>query len=375
MRFKFLVYLFSIIIMSSANATGRLKVDLADPDALVVGEDVYFTGTTVSEKEKILFYVTKKKNFVDVANGGGHQIDDSPVITYDPRIASSSNDRFCFVGAPDLHFDGSKVSLTFQAIRTRNTSATCDQLPNQNNFEIFYAEYIGDPNAFAFGAPHLMSSSVGGVSVVGTHAAPNQDNFKNIVPRIDSERFTDGSVTYWSYTWFTGAMDGAPYGNANSTVKMNNFNDIIIPIIDNTIANNQFDKGVTEAPNIFKRGETYYLVYSEHLFFDYYQVYYKKAASIAGLNREKTACRLTFNSWEMGANGINSGHGSVIEIGGDHYFIYHIGHGLHTFGGISRDTYVSKLKFDNSTDDIIQIPTPASLNFGPHVGNLPGCKS
>lgn len=244
------------------------------------------------------------------------------------------------------------------------------------DYAIFYAKYNSESNNF--GPPSWFSSPDN--FVVGTNAT---GHFNNSTPRIDSERFTENGVTYWSYTWFTGS------GNANTTVNMSTNS-----IIDNTFPNGTFnfnnpdlstgtDSGITEAPNIFKRGDFYYLVYSEHLYYSSYQVYYKKARSITDLKTTLGTCRVTFNSWETkptaSSPGFNAGHGSVIKIGtNDYYFIYHIGHGEHDVSdgnpAVIRNTYVSKLVFVG--DEIKQIPAPPFVGNGDHVGNqgsLPEC--
>lgn len=356
------VFLLLIFFLPSASATGLLMNNLGDPDALVLGNQIVFSGTY--KEESLDFHIVSKSDFVAAANSGATPtILSSLVDSYSPRDIVSSRypghlHRYCNIWAPDLHNDGVNITLTFSAIFKPNTSESCSTIRSQGyEHAIFIATW--EPQHGSFSPPLWFSSPNN--YVIGTNEPPNPANFNSRVPRIDSERFTENGVTYASYTWFTGA------GNANSTVNLSNNS-----IINNTYPNATYDENITEAPNIFKRNGTYYLVYSENNTNSKYQMYYKKASSIEGLNTSASSCRLTFNSWETRPNssstGFNAGHGSVIQVDADYYLIYHMGH-----GSFYRDTYVSKLEFVGSK--IKQIPAPPFVGGGTHVGNLPGCIS
>ena len=153
-------------------------------------------------------------------------------------------------------------------------------------------------------------------------------------------------------------------------------------IFNNTAPNYTFDEGITEAPAIFKREEYYYFVYSQNWYNSKYQLYYKKATSVRGLNTGAPSCRLTFNSWETRPNndsaGYNAGHGSIVKINGEYYLIYHYGNGKrwspdHGWNEPTvRSTYIDKLNF-YSSGNIKQIPAPYFVGGGNHIGNLSGC--
>jgi len=79
-----------------------------------------------------------------------------------------------------------------------------------------------------------------------------------------------------------------------------------------------WEGGVVEAPWLIERGGTYYLFYSGNVYDHRYRTGVARSASLTGPYEKHGAPILTNNERWVGP-----GHGSVVKIGRDHYFIYH----------------------------------------------------
>lgn len=345
---------------------------VADPDGIVVGNDLFFAGTS-SNEDSISIYRIPLSEILQRGTSGANLSSYAPHhYTYNPGDVVNNRHMYCGIAGPDLSLlPNGNILLAFSAHFKANTNVddSCDIVRSSSAITVFSTTITPPYASQNFSGAHW--TSYPHVGIQSTTSSSNSTMNRNYL-RLDLPVFLDGNQSWASYTWLNGSG-----GNLISTFNLNQNT-----IINNTIPNYTFDEGITEAPAIFKRGSYYYLVYSQNFYNSKYQIYYKKATSVSGLNTGAPSCRLTFNSWETRPNnresGYNAGHGSIVKINGEPYLIYHYGYGRRLnkdhgwYEPAVRNTYIDKLKFYGS-GNIKQIPAPSFVGGGNHLGNLSGC--
>ena len=360
---RFFLQLIGLLYSCASCADSRLLMpNMADPDAIILGDYFYLVGT--SDAEAITIFRATIKS---VKTALKHKKPLSTLFkqykTYTPRhsvinlFGESHAHRYCEIWAPDLALVKGEIWLTFSAQFHPLTHLSCQHIVQQAkemapSKAIFIAKNFGPP--LFLNLPHfgLYSSFL------------PMTAFTHKVMRIDSNVFVDQQQHIWlSYTWFTGK------GSANSSINLNTGKKV-----HHTLPNYRYDEGITEAPSFFYRQGFYYLVYSENYYHSKYQLYYKKAKSINKIKLKTPSCRLSFNSWHTSPSnnhyGYNAGHGTVINLDNEFYLVHHIGKGYKQ--NLTRDTYISKLKF-YTNGNIQQIKPPDFIQKKNLLRNLPHC--
>ena len=360
-----LVFAYLLLLAIKANAATLLKAGMADPDALVAGDYIYFAGTGGRMDTIDIFRMTVADFKAEMAKPNPNLVKQVSLYqTYNPRksvidfYGRSHRHRYCDIWAPDLAIVDGEIWLTFTAMFDALTDVPCGELrsvPRRWDLAptLFYAKNFGTPLFFYYPTWRVHSHPV-------VSKKPTSDHM-----RIDSNMYVDNKGTPWlSYTWFVAG------GNATASIDLKTGKRV-----QQTTPNFRYDEGITEASSFFYRDGWYYLLYSENFYNSKYQMYYKKARKIEDITTHTWSCRLTFNSWHNPPTatqaGFNAGHGTAIELEGEYYLVYHIGQGSQaTF---SRSTYVTKLEFYPS-GNIKQIPAPDFVSpDNPLTGNLSHC--
>jgi hypothetical protein len=354
---------FLFMYSSSLYAAILLKHGMADPDAIVLGEYIYFSGT-YGNQETIDVYRMRVGDFIREYHTDSPNLADLASLykTYNPReeirqlYGSRHAHRYCAIWGPNFTMHENELLISFTSTFVPNTSESCSSIMRTKYTKTiepasFYSTNFGPPLFYSFPDIGINSS---------TRISTSRNNIK-----IDSDMVVDTRGDSWFlYTWFIGS------GNANSAINLENMS-----VKDMTYPNYNFDEGITEAPSIFYRNGWYYLLFSENNYNSKYQMYYKKGRSIENINTNTPACRLTFNSWHTAPTdtsyGYNAGAGSVISVNGEYYMVYHIGKGNKT--NFSRSSYVTKLEFFPS-GNIKQIPAPDFVGGGnQYLGSFSHC--
>ncbi len=287
---------------------------VADPDAYVDGNNVYVTGTF--DARVLPIWKLDGGRFVETKR-------------YDPSRMDPNFD-YCGVWAPDLTKLGETWILAFTAARVP-VGTRCDQLGNAGQMIV----YATAPDAnLNFGAPMTIALGPDAPWSKPTRGCPAEGCDRAL--RIDISVFqdTDGQ-TYLSYTWFSN-------GNHNATVSLSD----PTRIIRNTDPSQADEQGINEAPEIFKRGDIYYFLYSTGDFRGDYRLRYIMANSVQELTKARGVHELTAPVYrDSGKKYETAGHGTIIEFAGKYYIVYHVGEMNEAGELIGRDTVVSPVAF------------------------------
>ena len=290
-----------------------LVAGMADPDALVVGDALYFSGTWDGRVLPI--------HRLDAAG----QL--SLLLTLDPSAVDPQFD-YCDVWAPDLARYQDRFFVLFAAKRVQRGTAC--PAPGQDQ-SIFYTTLSEDgsvfaaPQPFDFGPGAPRSRESGGCPLEGCDKAM----------RIDVSAFSDQGRTWLSYTYFGG-------GNHNATFAL----DAPTRIVHNTTADTADEANITEAPEIFRRGSQYYFLYSAQPFDRAYRMMVLMGSGVEALT-EAQASKVALThpaSSNEGQLYECEGHGSIFAWGARHYAIYH--QGVFAAGRLQkRDAVLSEVTF------------------------------
>lgn len=313
---------------------GVVLPGLADPDAFVDGDQVYITGTY----DGLALPIWRlDEGFVE------HQ-------RYQPSAADGAFD-YCHVWAPELSRIGESWIIAFAATRVAN-GTPCSET-GLDAQRIFYATAPNDE--LFFGAPIAPDFGPGAPRSTPESGCPADGCDKAL--RIDPSLFVDTDErVYLSYTWFD-------RGNHNATIAL----DDPSRIIHNTSPSASDEERVNEAPEIFRRGDKYYFLYSAGVFSGRYRLHYIMADSVAELTKDQGTHELTVPVQRRdGRKFETTGHGSIVEYQGSFFAIYHVS-GMDEAGNITaRSTAVSPVAFND--DGTIRLLNALDLSWT----SLPG---
>ncbi|MBW2734274.1 MAG: RICIN domain-containing protein [Deltaproteobacteria bacterium] len=288
--------------------------NLADPDALVDGERVVYSGTWDG---RILPLFT-----FDAAGTRGRLAD------YDPSAIDPAYD-YCSIWAPDIAKLGSSYYLLFAGQRVPK-GQQCWDVPGKDQV-IFVAETTRFDLKFGIASPLALE---GGPFAKESSGCPSQGC--DYALRIDATGFVDGADVWIGYTWFE-------HGNHNATVNLADPS----TIIHNTDPTEAYEEGVNEAPEFFKRDGRYYFVYSTGNFNGAYRMRYLMGGSVPELTKAQSVSRgLTSPSHARDGRLLEThGHGTIFAFQGKHYAIYHVG--IFQEGTLrTRHAYLSEVHFN-----------------------------
>ena len=324
---------------------------LADPDAHVEGNTAYIVGTFDTKSLPVWRMTTT-----------------SPLKEIDPnnRFNPSHSDPrydYCHVWAPDLtRFDGDWL-ISFSGTRVGN-GTNCDNVGFARQ-QIFYStSAANDP--VDFGAPVAPNFGPGAPVSTSALECSGAGCQKRREMRIDSSVYTDAAndKTYISYTWFDNGT------NHNATIDVANPT-AIIPNTDPTRADEQ---GITEAPQIFKRGSgdatRYYLLYSTGAFNGQYRLRYLMANSVTNLRKDSVVSRDLTEAVFRGNGKLyeTAGHGTIVSFGGKDFAVYHVGQ-MNQFGElVGRDTVISPISFNS--DGTMRMLNALNVSWNPLSGRV-----
>ncbi len=371
-------FTFSLVIHENSIATTLLKGGMATPHGLVIGDNLFFSGTT--DSESISIYWVPVNKVLQYEPSESEQLSKSVRLhhKYNPRNEIlkrfGNKHRYCGIAGPDLSMlPNGDILMAFSALFKADAGdSKCLEIDFSNiEITVFNVTITPPYQSNNFGPPIWPSYPHVGIQG-STSKDPSTWNRDSI--RLDLPVFQDGIDAWASYTWF-----GGPKGSCAGTNYTSTFHLSKNIVINNTVPDCTNDEGVTEAPAIFKRGPWYYFIYSKNWYNSKYQMYYKKASSVQGLNTSAASYPLTFNSCETRPSnssqdiGYNAGHGNVVSTNGQYYLLYEYSHGnvFNSINGLyepdNRDSYIDKLSFDQN-GFINQIPAPSFVGGGSHTG-------
>ena len=328
---------------TSPGVADFLVQDLPDPDAYNDRETgvIYLTG---SGRTHIPIYRSK----------------DGATFKRFRKISPSKIDpnfEYCSIWASDLtkRADGS-FFLSFTADRSpegvkckgskyQDTPGTVYYMVASDDRLKFDFVTLFDPNG-----TNMPRSKDG----AGCYLRQSVDSCEQTI-RIDSNLFTDPDTgqEHMFYVWFWKGNNISSFPIANPT-----------RVVRHVLASDPYEEKIVEAPDVFKRGQYYYLVYSRGSYKHNYGISYLYGTDLDDLVKGKSksyrlldpvtkpgtaVCDFGEKNYTKSAVQENSGHSSTIEIDGEFYIYYHKGRFTYGANGCHkldvRDAYRSKLHF------------------------------
>lgn len=329
-------------------ATPRLLCPgLGDPSAIIIGSTVYLTGTdgtnTVNIKTLPLanLYSTIPASYL------------TSFYTYNP--SSFGVGTFTNVMSQTLFNEpGGNVGLVF----------TGDI--NGGYTSVYYSENLGAPVAINSGSttyPHTSNTAWNGTQAQERLKLRIGDDV--FYDDVDNDGIDNTDPMWNCYTYFYNGNNVALWQQGGTGAQTTPV-DIQIGSTIDTVDH------IAEGGELFKRGSYYYCIYSIGHWLGGYNMYYKKATSVAGLALQTTAQCIahtvpTAGVWNnlVGDYGYtkNSGAPCVLQDGTTYNLIFHVGvpiSGTYMYANTpntSRATYVVALEFyTNGNIKMITLP-------------------
>lgn len=190
------------------------------------------------------------------------------------------------------------------------------------------------------------------------------ENNQSIIPNymipgvitLDGQTFTDddGKIYMFWGTWGIYPDHGCAVGLLNEDMKTFER----VELIPNTVAKEFF-----EAPVMFKRNGTYYMLYSSGHCEDHtYRVQYVKSdTGPFGPYEYPDENPILVTNDDGTIHG--PGHNDVIAVDGRYYIVYHRHNNPHSGGGFHRQVAVDELLFDEKGNILNVVPTHEGVGF------------
>ncbi len=310
-----------------AESFSRLVMrNLPDPDVFYSKENRMFYLTGTKRSHIPIYTSTNGLNFKLLKNINPSRVD--------------REYNYCNIWAPDISAEDGIYKVFFSASRYKK-GKKCNGTKDVTTFYFETSDLKRDPRRI-----NLVR-----IGSVRSHTSPGciSGDCQRTV-RIDAESFTDpvSLKKYFFYTWFS-------RGNHISSVSQSD-----LSLIHHTYPSQQSDELITEAPDVFKRGKYYYLIFSAGFFSNNYSLRYMYSDKIENLRKGKSAVhtlRLPHSIKSTGktCDGFNGkkiidagGHSSTVRVHDKFYIYYHRNqykypNGCHKLD--RRHTYRSKLDF------------------------------
>ncbi len=201
---KFLLFC-SVLFCSNAFSTSLLKWGVADPDGIVIGNNLFFAGTSGNQESITIYTIPLSKILQRGTSGADLSLDVSHYHTYVPGKAVGYRHKYCGIAGPDLSLlPNGNILLSFSAHFKANVDprGTCEEVNSGAHITVFnvtitppYAEQ-NFGGSFWTSYPHVDIEST-------TSDSDSTMNRKYL--RLDLPVFLDGDQAWASYTWFDGS--------------------------------------------------------------------------------------------------------------------------------------------------------------------------
>lgn len=369
------LFVFMFAVTNAHAWKKKVRENFADAHGIVVGSNLYFTGTDCSSGNEN--NIPRMVVPMSAVTGSATDITGQVTVSsrYYPNNHVSGTANFQWAASAEFFLEpGGTVGTIFAGMYKPDGSTAY-------NYGVFYAQNQWlDPQWYPInpGQTTWPYTYIGGCS--------NNFATESKRMRIDANVFfddLDGNLTWnddmWiDYTFFPAYSD-CP-SNWNSLARWKNsgsgapssFSVIGTAGGGCKATGNAYAGGednILEGSEIFKRGSYYYLIYSHGDWKANYRMRYCKATTVAGLVANPSVdAALTSCTWGTlgGVYGVtkSNGHGGVFSYNGNYYIIY--GHGtplnpalpmLPANFNIKRTAYISPLYFA-SNGNIMAIDTP-----------------
>ncbi len=249
--------------------------------------------------------------------------------------------NYCYVWAPDIHKrSNGRFRVTFSASRY-SKGKNCSGIHDVTTY------YIDFPNKNFDNPSTVRLFKLGAAESFAARGCRSVGCERTV--RIDADQFYDPveREEHFFYTWFQA-------GNNISSVSYSTPN----WVTQRARPSVNSDESINEAPDVFKRGEYYYMLFSNGHFQNSYGLRYYMSQSTDDLGRGRRLIlrqpHLVSNSSRCAGYSGKSvreagGHSSTIRVGDRYYIYYHINRyrydskGCHLLTG--RDTWRSPIDF------------------------------
>lgn len=306
---------------------------LGDPSAIIIDNTVYVTGTdgtnnvTIKTLPKANLYSAVPANYL------------SAFYSYNP----SSFGVGTFTGVMSQHLTnevGGNVGLMFTA--NKNGLATSS----------YYSYNLAAPTTINAGLtqyPHTDTSYWNGTQAQEQLKIRISDDI--FIDDVDNDGLESTDPRYHAYTWF--------YNGNNLSLWQQGGTGAQTTPTTVTLGSQGWGDNIAEGAEIFKRGNYYYLIFSTNHWLGGYDMWYKRATTVAGLSGA-ISYRLTYpvplsgvwsNLYQQYGYSKNAGGPCVLIDGSNYNLIFHVGtpiSGTYMYPAAPnthRATYVVRLVF------------------------------